>query len=386
MPSSADLERKAPAYQNSLPSEAEQALLALPQIEGSKFKTFIVGNAPVVTGLEKYKAQSGSTAIIALSGMRALLLACQLGNRDYIPKIILIDNSKLVIQFWQVMRAFAQQHSDEASFCKNLPTFLNQHQSLYKHLEKIEDVKGVKYPNQNILRFFQNIFKEYGYDYARRVMMNASTIQQSWAHRETFENLKTILAKVENIYTFPSDLVAYVNLFSACPKKEMYQILENIRLINPKLSIHADISPQTKKPTKIFLIEDQNPDDVLKHIFANSFPVGLRDEKKLSPEDEAKFILQNIKFRIHSTPWTTQGMFGVKKIGAKPSYVKLQLQILEQAETKKITAERALQLVKVKAKDAREHPNSRRDKQFTEPYYDLFSPDQEDKFNSKFRF
>src|SRR5437868_1656342 len=68
---------------------------------------FVAGNDPYMPPeLHAYCEADEKIALVATSGMRAVSLACTLGNQQQMPKIILIDYSYRVISFWKKMRDF----------------------------------------------------------------------------------------------------------------------------------------------------------------------------------------------------------------------------------------------------------------------------------------
>ena len=61
----------------------------------TSYKTFVIGNDPLMPSeLVNYIEPNDKIVLIATSGMRAVSLACMLGNHKHTPKIILIDNSR----------------------------------------------------------------------------------------------------------------------------------------------------------------------------------------------------------------------------------------------------------------------------------------------------
>jgi CheY-like chemotaxis protein len=71
------------------------------------YPAFVVGNDPVMPKeLDTFHEAKEQIALIATSGLRAISLACKLGNKENTPKIILVDNSMQVIEFWREMKKF----------------------------------------------------------------------------------------------------------------------------------------------------------------------------------------------------------------------------------------------------------------------------------------
>lgn len=239
------------------------------------YPAFVVGNDPVMpASLDKYNEPTKKIALIGTSGMRVVSIACKLGNPKNIPKIILIDNSKEVYEFWYAMREFVKDDikaATEQLFLKNLPSFLGSHIHLYRDLPDdcyaSEAPPGVKYLNQNVHTYFIALIKKYGYDYVRSVICHTSLIKQSWADSSVFVKVKNILSYlgIDKIYMYPSNIAACID-----NAQIRTQVLENISKTNPILSIHTDCCSVHGFPEKVYLLENNNPAYVSNTIFSPS--------------------------------------------------------------------------------------------------------------------
>mgnify|MGYP001208416521 FL=1 len=89
----------------------------LPNSDLQDYKLFIKGNDPVISGLPKHPADE-HIALIGTSGMRSLELACQLS--DGVPKLIILDNSKQVTDFWRMARDIMVNSDNQFSFLLQL--------------------------------------------------------------------------------------------------------------------------------------------------------------------------------------------------------------------------------------------------------------------------
>ena len=237
------------------------------------YLTFVVGNDPwMPPSLDKYNEPNKKVALIATSGMRAVSLACKLGNKKNIPKIVVIDNSSKVYKFWYEMREFIKYDKNAATaelFLKNLPSFLSSHKNLYRDLQDkcvfSDAPPGIKYLNQNINIYFNELIEEYGYDYVRAVILHDSLIKQSWADENVFVKVKNILAYqgIDTIYMYPSNMVACIQ-----DPEIRDQVLENIANANPVLSIYTDYCQIHRRPENVYLLENNYPDQVANTIFA----------------------------------------------------------------------------------------------------------------------
>jgi hypothetical protein len=353
--------------------------------KGKDYSTFVVGNAPLIPIEERFKSSSEQIVLIGLSGLRSLLLACQLGNKKHLPKIIIIDNSNLVIDFWRALRKFAENQETIGSFMQNLSNFLDNHAHLYRALGHINDVPGVTYPNQNIKIFFAYLFQEFGFEHVRKIIVATALIKQSWTNTETFRKLKNLLDLLgfKNIYMFPSNVIHCVNIYSNSPTKEIFQILSNIALMQPKLTIYSDLSPIHRKPVRIFFARDYDPEVVKKIIFPELSPpsplMQTTDEEKIAEQ-----MVKNIEFRIHSLPWRIKRFWREGWVmGEKPKYIKKQLDVIQKARLGQITFLRARNSLRDIGIEADNNDHVDRDPVFTKTFYHKFK--MEDEFNQMFR-
>lgn len=237
------------------------------------YRAFVVGNDPKMpAALDRFHESKDKIALIGTSGMRAVSLACKLGNATKIPKIIIVDNSKQVQAFWLAMRDFASDDTRARTkelFENNINQFLSDHGPLIRPIPDNafeNESNGVKYLHQGNKKYFSLLFEKYGYDYVRRVIMHTSLIKQSWADKDTFVKLKNILAhlNINKIYLYPSNIVACID-----DQAEQNDILNNIQLMSPVLAIHTDRCAVHKLPERVLLTVDQAPSKVLQTLFSH---------------------------------------------------------------------------------------------------------------------
>jgi hypothetical protein len=239
-----------------------------------EYPIFIVGNDPVIPTeeLKPHCVQNSKIALIATSGMRAVYLACKLGSAKYTPKIILIDNSKTVNKFWYKLRELmldAKEGATEESFLKQLPFFLKENETLYRHLsDDYYDAdgrkEGIKYHNQNITSYFKELIKEFSYDYFRAVVLYSSLIKQSWTDPEIFIKIRNILQfnEISKIFTYPSNISGEIY-----NPKEIIQFFDNIASLKPLLTIHSDYSFRHQgRPENIILLQDNDQQHALQKV------------------------------------------------------------------------------------------------------------------------
>jgi hypothetical protein len=241
----------------------------LTRYEMDSYETFVVGNDPKMpASLANYHVADEKIALVATSGVRALSIACELGNSGHTPKIFLIDNSREVCEFWLQLRAFA---SDDVAcgtaqkFLDKLPEFLARNAQLYRDIPdralQNRNNSGAKYPNQNIRRFFTRLIDKHGYEYVRAVLLHASVIKQSWADAETFAKVKNILSLhgIKKVFMYPSNIVGCIEHQNGGDVLQQ-KVLENIQATAPVMTIHTDcVGFLSGHPEHVFLLENQEP-------------------------------------------------------------------------------------------------------------------------------
>lgn len=222
----------------------------LPHKEMTSCKTFVRGNDPEMPAeLKKFHEPKDKIAVIATSGMRAVWIACLLGNKNQIPKIYLVDNSENVHIFWDAMHSLMLTAQGEQDFISKLKIFLQKNPQVY-HYEP------------SLYIYFEELFDTYSFNYVRRVILHTSLIKQSWADAELFDKLKNFieLHGITKTYLYPSNIVSCVEEF------DQETILRNIQKIAPALTIHTDLTLR-HHPENVFLTTDQNPEVVKQTLF-----------------------------------------------------------------------------------------------------------------------
>ena len=185
--------------------------------------------------------------------MRSLALAGQLyqppTRGTFIPKIVIIDNSMLVCNFWRLIRHFAETYRDRDSFLINLPSLLSNNALL--HNTSMSEFNQV----MNVVQYFDKLFIKHGFALVRSMIMSTCVLAQSWGDRRTFVVLKNLFSQqpVSHIFMYPSNIVAYCYDSSATQDA----VLQNIALVAPKLSVHTDLIQG--RPENVYLITDHTP-------------------------------------------------------------------------------------------------------------------------------
>ncbi len=221
--------------------------------ELKKLPADFLGNDPSITNLEQYAATEGHVALIATSGVRAILLACELNEKNKtacIPKIFLIDYSERVDFMWKSMKAIAENNTTVENFLIGLSEFLSENVWLKNSSDDAE------------IRFFKYLFNLYSFDYVRKIILGTVFLRQDWENTSTFYKLKNYFkeANIKNKYVYASNIVA-------CSPKSAHAILKNIQKIDAKLSIHTNLNILKHKPDTVYLCPDQSPEKVSSCIF-----------------------------------------------------------------------------------------------------------------------
>jgi len=285
-----------------------RSLYALNQLPSNKqlnFRTLIVGNDPIINGLEKYKVIDAPIALIATSGLRSVLLACELGNNHYIPKLIIIDNSKQVHTFWDRIKKVFETSINQELFLTNVETFLKELEN--SEITKPDDDEKFnlyylsKYPSQDSTVFLHNLFLDYTYDYVKKIITSTTFISQSWVDTDTFRKLKNILKylNIKNVFAYPSNIVTTpIPCCQSCYNKQTDIILSNIAMMQPRLTIHTNCITTQPRPTEVYLLENTDKND----IFPILFSLGMKDPQEvLKNEIKRKLLLMFAEHNITST-------------------------------------------------------------------------------------
>jgi hypothetical protein len=248
------------------------------------YKTFVIGNDPLMSAkLKKYRVPDDKIVLLATSGMRSVLLACLLGNKQHIPKIILIDNSKEVHEFWGAVRTFMRDERKAATkelFHENFPLLLKEKKSSYIDMDS------------DAMRFIEALFK-YGYDYVRAIIVHATLIKQSWADPHVFIKIKNILSyqRIDKIFMYPSNIASCMD-----DNETRNQLFENIQKLNPVVCIHTDLVLKPRegsdkpiyRPEKVYFLSNHNPTYVRNTLFQPKTANNSDDVNSSSPQNRLR--------------------------------------------------------------------------------------------------
>lgn len=251
------------------------AISQLPDEKLTSYPTLAIGNDPEIDSLEKYQ-RPGKIAVLSTAGLRAIDIAGQLKkpngtkndpeiDKDEIPLIVIMDISKSVRQFWKNLRTFMQDDSQTGTLqlcLENLNSFLLFNDSFYvaKGLKPYMGFQQAdKDERKQVFNHFKDLFSTYGYEFIRTMVSNAVVISQSWAYKDNFIKFKNIFAYrgIKHIYAHPSNLIGCIS--SPEDKKE---VIKNIRLLNPVVSIHSNFCKKHECPEKILFFQRENEEKI----------------------------------------------------------------------------------------------------------------------------
>lgn len=243
----------------------------LPTKELRNNPTFVVGNDPKIQGLDPYTVKDSKIALIGTSGLRALYLTLELGKGPT-PKLIIVDNSQLVIQFWRALRKTVENTTfrDETHFISVFKEFLAQNSDSYRHPtpNQVSEAgrKGIAYENQDPVLYIQELLKTYGLEKVVKVIKHASILQQTWTDPKLFAVLKNIceLNGVTKIVAYPSNIAHFVL------DSDMDKVFNSIGSLSPFLSIITDRCPVHRIPEHVTLSTDKSPETIKHQVEQNS--------------------------------------------------------------------------------------------------------------------
>ncbi len=253
-------------------SRKKYALHNIPKAPEVDYEAFLVGNDPVMTGLANYQ-MTEHFALIGTSCFRSVAIACSLASKldkTIIPKIVIIDSSRQVNEIWRRVQQLFTSCLNAETFQQQLTMLLIESAYLIRVVDKIfSPHPAIRYPNQNITKFFQYLFDTYDYDYVRRMILDTLILQHDWENTVVFTSLKNIFhdTDVNQIVAYPSNIVT-----SYSPQKNpdtIEKILRNIDLLKPALTIHTDLCTRHMKPEQALFFTESDPGSVNQQLFPN---------------------------------------------------------------------------------------------------------------------
>lgn len=219
--------------------------------------TFMVGNDPKIDALTPHAAYQGNIAFIGTSGLRSIALLCGLSLGDSVPKLIIVDISCKVVEFWRSLREMvkSKNYINTNNFLEDFTNFLNTNQELVSALPNDCYIKynydSIKYENQNPILFVNSMVNEHGLEKVLLIIKTATIIAQSWTDKTLFSAIKNILEynKIETTYVYPSNIPHCIN----DEKEKLNDLISNIERLAPKLSIFTNRCDFHMLPEKVIL-------------------------------------------------------------------------------------------------------------------------------------
>lgn len=234
---------------------------------------FAHGNDPEINELSQFK-KSERIGIVATSGVRVLSIAAGLTSPESrSPKIFLLDISYKVINYWKNIKITFENCTGDLflrdltrEIENSLETISKMYSSSPVAAERIAKQKAAC---EEYVLFFQSLFSIHGYEKIQKIARNVHVIPQNWADKNSFEKIKNIFSElgITNICAYPSNIVPCLE--SKNQIVEMHAVLNNIKLLNPFLAIHTNIDLERACPTKVYYVEDNQPEQVLELLNLN---------------------------------------------------------------------------------------------------------------------
>ncbi|MCL9684878.1 hypothetical protein [Legionella maioricensis] len=239
---------------------------SLPEESMVSYQAFLLGNDPLVNVPDRYVPNQGGVALVAVSGFRALQLACKLGEKDKstMPRVFIVDISKQVHVVWKMLKECADKSTTATAFLANLDHFLKDAAGQYRNIQQYActctDCEPK--PNPDPLVFFGELITMYGYDYVSEIITHTVLIKNSFADRETFKKIKEHISNlgISNTFVYSSNVLTDIYWIGIKNRPLVNIILENIQFLDPNISIHTNLCRKHWEPKNVYLMENQSPE------------------------------------------------------------------------------------------------------------------------------
>lgn len=213
------------------------------------YKIFVESNEP---DLDKDKIpqlkSNDKVLIVGTSGLNSVEIACMTNTKH--PKILLIDNSQYVVQYWKDLQKIIGAANSVEQFKNLLRKYYKTHahfsasdcgfQEDWEYIEFLID--GYQY-NGN-----------YGFEKIKSIILHASIIQQSWGDEATMQkiiNLKHYHG-YDYVIAYPSNIAPYLGFLGK--PEEAQKVRNNVSKLNADLIIESNLDPIHRYPTEIFYL------------------------------------------------------------------------------------------------------------------------------------
>lgn len=241
-------------------SRNEFKLSSIPSTHRLLSPLFIKGNDPEINKLPRYLSDK-KIIIIGTSGLRIVELACKLGGK--LPKIVLVDNSRNVIEFWHALKDVAITSLHKKEFINNLFP---------------EDDLSPKPVDAcwKVCSYLLELFDSFGFDRVKKIIAHATILPQKWEDKKTFKSLRCVITlhQYDGVYVYPSNISAF--LWACNQENKTKQVLNNIELLNPDLAIHTNLGFRGIPDKVVYIPKGQHrSEDVLERLRLKSFNLTL---------------------------------------------------------------------------------------------------------------
>lgn len=221
----------------------------------SDYKVIPSGNDPLNMDEIALRAQSEGFVLVATGGLRCIEVAMALSRESIVPTIILIDNSKHVAEFWQLLKIAMNKftHSEAVLRGKEFRKFLaKQNYQATQFYQLMQQIVGTEAPWHG-----RGSMQEpsAGFLRLRHFINSVKVYCQDWQDIAVFKKVK-LVAGESPIIVYPSNIVAFIEEHQA-----RQQVLDNIHSLSPHCVIHTNLEGEagSRKPTKMEILEDSTP-------------------------------------------------------------------------------------------------------------------------------
>lgn len=192
----------------------------------------------------------GSMALIATSGLRCVELACHLASASRCtPKLYIVDNSRMVVEFWQQIKTVFELMAHPGQ----LPEFLEKH--VYRLPFYIKAARGGRFDSDlpknsaiEVNSLLVDLFERFGFERVRAVINSAVIIRGDWTDNALFHKIRNICRAigVESIYAYPSNIPSCLKALGR-PGKALASLC-SLSLLKPTAAIITDYDSLQGRP------------------------------------------------------------------------------------------------------------------------------------------
>ncbi|KTD42065.1 hypothetical protein [Legionella parisiensis] len=267
----------------------------LPTKELNECFAFWLGNDPIKKGdLESYKTDK-PFVFVGTSIFGAVALACDLGEKvSCIPQVIIVDLSPQVANSWDLIKTYfgSSTETSPTSFVNGFIQFLKE-KNIHQFSMDIYDDESF----QQLRHLLMDLMEKYGFTRVKEMTNDAIILKQSWAHKETFQQIREVYADL-NIYAYPSNIIHSIG-----DLKTQKDVAQCVEILKPVLSIQTNLD--NGEPQKVHLIENNTTLSIMRALGPGPF---LKEEEQLQfnnefyTTDSSSFFYQPAKKQETKSP------------------------------------------------------------------------------------